>query len=112
MTSAQKHINNIRSVFGGLKNFFTRGGDKPTTEDMYQPPPRQSQLKETVSRVERERPQNPTVDYSGLQDDTSPTDLDSKFLAGSRRPEVQKTEYIRRITNSQQEVKMNQNLGK
>lgn len=111
MTATQKHLNNIRSMFGGVKNFFSRGKDK-AAEEIPQPPPRQSRLKETVSQVEKDRPRNPNIDYSGLQDDTSPTDLDSKFLAGSRRPEVQKAEYIRRITNSQQEMKMNQNLGK
>lgn len=109
MTATQKHLNNIRSVFGGVKNFFSRSKDK-AAEEIPQPPPRQSRLKETVSQVEKDRPRNPNIDYSGLQDDTSPTDLDSKFLAGSRRPEVQKAEYIRRVTNSQQETKMNQNL--
>lgn len=110
--SAQKHINSIKSVFGGIRNYFSRGGDKPASTDAAtQPSLRQSQLKETVSRVERERPQNPSVDYSGLRDDSAaPTDLDSKFLAGSRRPDVQRSEYIRRVTNSQQEAKMEQNL--
>ncbi|XP_014785631.1 synaptosomal-associated protein 29 [Octopus bimaculoides] len=112
LTASQKHINNIKSVFGGIKNWWNRGSDKKLSETD-SPPSRNSQLKEAVNSAEKiPRPVGGTHRKQELNDmyTDGPVDLDRKFLAGSRMADSQMPDQSRHITNSQHETKMNENL--
>lgn len=51
MKSSQRHLNSIKSVFGGIKNWWT-GEDKKKAEDDSKPPPtRQSKLQDTIDEA-------------------------------------------------------------
>ncbi|GAB1607342.1 synaptosomal-associated protein 29-like [Argonauta hians] len=108
LTTSQKHINNLKSVFGGFKNWWNRGSEAKTSETD-SPPLRNSQLKEAVSNAERyPKPAGGTQRRQEFNDE--PVDLDSKFLAGSRMADMKISDKSRHITNSRHEAKVNENL--
>lgn len=112
MTTSQKHLNSIKSVFGGFKNWWS-GGKKshPETEQ-----PRQSKLRETVER-ERQSGPHPALklkseDGRGFYDNDE--DLDSRFMAGSKvngKTQQHSGPMLQKVTNSEKEKRLDQNLG-
>lgn len=101
MTTTQKHLNNIKSVFGGVKNWWSgRKPAKPTTP----PEPKESKLRDTVQNSKNNFQERQNLDTSGfgsLEDD----DLDQQFMAGSRK------QMIKPVTNSAREKEIDANLG-
>lgn len=119
LTTTQKHLNSIKSVFGGMKNWWSSKKDEPTNSP--DGADRPSRLKDVVES-------NPTgfsgasvgprgvTDTSGFGDDD---DLDSRFMARARKPvqspsfgESKDQQYIQPITGSSREDEMNENFGK
>lgn len=100
MTTTQKHLNNIKSVFGGVKNWWTGRKSQQSTE----PEPRQSKLKDTVENSKNDYHERRNVDTSGFGS-TEDEDLDTQFMAGSRK------QMIQPVTNSHREKEIDENLG-
>lgn len=103
MTTTQKHINNIKSVFGGVKNWWS-GRKANQQQSSSSPEPRPSKLRDTVDNSKNEYESKKRVDTSGFgsfEDD----DLDKKFMSGSRK------QMIQPVTNSHREKEVDENLG-
>lgn len=98
MTTTQRHINNIKSVFGGVKNWWhgKKSNQQPQSET---PEPRQSKLRDTVENSKNERVN--TAGFGTVDDD----ELDKRFMAGSRK------QMIQPVTNSDREKEIDENLG-
>ena len=106
MTTTQKHLNNIKSVFGGIKNWWTKGKSGQPSTVVEEPP---SKLKNTVEKSAKQSPYHKNVDTTGFYDDDN--DLDSKFMAGAKSRPPTDQQYIQRVTNSAREEEINTNLG-
>ena len=109
MSVSQKHLNSIKSVFGGIKNWWS--SDK-TKEPEKVPEEKPSALKKTLETQYQDSPvQRKNVNTSGFYDQDE--DLDSQFLASA--PKVRSSAppqpMIQKITNSAQEEELDSNLG-
>ncbi|CAG5127273.1 unnamed protein product [Candidula unifasciata] len=102
MKTSQRHLNNIKSVFGGIKNWWS-GGDKKVAETNQQAESA-NRLRATIEKTEKSRP-----DVSGFYDNDN--DLDSKFMAGARKPASGQYTMIAPVTGSAREEEIDSNLG-
>lgn len=93
MTVTQKHLNSIKSVFGGVKNWWT-SKKKPAESSV--PEAKPSRLQETVEKHKAQ-------DCRGFYEEDN--DLDEDFMKGAR------TQYIKPVTHSAREEQVNENLG-
>ncbi|XP_071116015.1 synaptosomal-associated protein 29-like [Haliotis cracherodii] len=109
LTSSQKHLNNIKSVFGGIKNWWS-GSKDPNPLPPTKSEPKASPLKTKVDtyRDSQDTYSSKGVDASGFYDDN---DIDSRFMAGARNTGGPRQQMVHRITNSAQEDAMDENLG-
>lgn len=108
LKTSQKHLTSIKSIFGGIKNWWN--GDKEK-----EPPSRQqdepgtSKLQETMDKQAASRPHPGerlrTDDGRGFYED----DLDNEFMKGAKNNS--QTQYFKPVTNSAREERLNQNLG-
>ncbi|XP_053375062.1 synaptosomal-associated protein 29-like [Mercenaria mercenaria] len=107
LKTSQKHITNIKSIFGGIKNWWN--GDKDKAPQNSQPEPGSSKLQTTIDSQFASRPhpgqRYRTDDGRGFYED----DLDDQFMKGSRNPQS-KTQYFKPVTNSRKEQALNENL--
>lgn len=108
LKTTQKHITGIKSIFGGVKNWWNGNKDnEPPTKSTEQST---SKLKETIDQANASRPpageRYKTGDGRGFYEDE---DLDAKFMKGSRNPQVQE-QYFKPVTNSDKEKRLNENL--
>lgn len=109
--TAQKHLNNIKSVFGGIKNWWQGKKEEQEPKALE---PRESKLKNTMeSRKDTPAGQHPALklrseDYKGFYEEDD--DLDKRFMAGSRQ-NCGNQQYITSITKSDKEERLNENLG-
>ncbi|KAK3083611.1 hypothetical protein FSP39_000235 [Pinctada imbricata] len=106
MTTTQKHLNNIKSVFGGIKNWWNKGKTEQQTEESDVKP---SRLQQTVEREKMSRPQHRNVDTSGFYDNDN--DLDKKFMAGAKTSSSHNQQFFKPVTHSAREEQINENLG-
>lgn len=108
LKTSQKHITNIKSIFGGIKNWWN--GEKDKDSQPRQPEPGTSKLQSTIDSNSASRPppgqRYKTDDGRGFYED----DLDDNFMKGSRNPEGKK-QYFKPVTNSRKEELLNENLG-
>lgn len=89
MKTTQRHLNSIKSVFGGIRNWWSgKPEEKDKSKDV--PPvssrPENTRLKEALDKAERHPDVHPAMrfrgeDVSGFYDDE---DLDAKFMQGSQ----------------------------
>ncbi|OWF46561.1 synaptosomal-associated protein 29-like [Mizuhopecten yessoensis] len=114
MTTTQKHLNSIKSVFGGIKNWWsTKKEDPSRPEDETS-----TRLKVAMenqgaplgAEAGRRRP-----DTSGFGDED---ELDSQFMAGSRKSvssqgygQASGQQILQPVTGSSREEETNDNLG-
>lgn len=103
MTTTQKHLNNIKSVFGGVKNWWTGRKSQQSSQET-EPEPRPSKLRDAVDNSKNEYQDRRNVNTSGFGS-TEEDDLDTKFMAGSRK------QMIQPVTNSHREKEIDENLG-
>ncbi|XP_067649071.1 synaptosomal-associated protein 29-like [Haliotis asinina] len=108
LTTSQKHLNNIKSVFGGIKNWWS-GNKDPNALPPSKSEPKPSPLKSKVDtyRESHDAYSSKQLDTSGFYDDN---DIDSRFMAGARNTGGQRQQMVQRITNSAQEDEMDDNL--
>ncbi|GFS20088.1 synaptosomal-associated protein 29 [Elysia marginata] len=104
LNTSQRHINNIKSVFGGIKNWWSGGGKKPAANSQTHSNDANTRLRATIEK------QQPKVDTSGFYEDDD-RDLDSKFMAGSRKPGDGQYSVIQPVTRSAREDELDFNLG-
>nr|KAG5707029.1 hypothetical protein BaRGS_019634 [Batillaria attramentaria] len=114
LTVSQRHINNIKSVFGGIKNWWA--GKK----DANQPPAEQRQSS-SLDKFVKKSPTQPTAPGGLAWGDSSAggvrdSDLDSRFLAGSSQSQYRGSgsgslQYVQPITRSAREEELDRNLG-
>jgi synaptosomal-associated protein 29 len=102
MKVSQRHLNNIKSVFGGIKNWWS--GDKKPTDAKPTPEPANARLRETITKTEKAKP-----DVGGFYDDDE--DLDSQFKAAPRRSPGSQYTMIEPVTRSGREEEIDSNLG-
>ena len=107
LKSSQKHITGIKSVFGGIKNWWN--GDKEKEQAATSVEPGSSKLQNTVEKHNASRPHPGerlrTDDGGGFYED----DLDTEFMKGARN--TTQTQYFRPVTHSRKEEALNKNLG-
>ncbi|XP_060576965.1 synaptosomal-associated protein 29-like [Ruditapes philippinarum] len=107
LKTSQKHLTNIKSIFGGIKNWWN--GDKDKDSQPRQSVPGTSKLQSTLDSQSASRPppgqRYKTDDGKGFYED----DLDDEFMKGSRNPQG-KTQYFKPVTNSRKEELLNDNL--
>lgn len=100
MTVTQKHLNNIKSVFGGIKTWWST---KKTTETSI-PESKPGRLQETLEKHKASQPVRRNPDCQGFYDEDN--DLDDKFMQGARTQQ-----YVKPVTHSAREEQLNENLG-
>ncbi|XP_069135363.1 synaptosomal-associated protein 29-like [Argopecten irradians] len=118
MTTTQKHLNSIKSVFGGIKNWWS------SKKDDSNPQPKEvetaSRLKDAIANQgvsEGAGAARRKTDTSGFGDDDD--DLDSRFMAGSRKPASSagyrqasgQQQILQPVTGSSREDETNDNLA-
>lgn len=122
LTVSQRHINNIKSVFGGVKNWWQ--GKKDTTQP-------QAEGREASPLDKFVKKDNAETGSSGGQAGgdsygsggessygvrgVRDADLDSRFMAGASssqyRPSGSGLQYVQPITRSAREEELDKNLG-
>jgi hypothetical protein len=121
LTTSQRHLNNIKSVFGGIKNWWGNKKDTPA------PPPEQKRGSSLDNIVRRSTETSEGASGRSWGDGEvgvglSDRDLDSRFLshAPQRNPgggggggygAAHSQQYIQPITGSAREEELNRNLG-
>lgn len=100
MTVTQKHLNNIKSVFGGIKTWWST---KKTTETSI-PESKPGRLQETLEKHKASQPVRRNPDCQGFYDEDN--DLDDKFMQGARTQQ-----FVKPVTHSAREEQLNENLG-
>lgn len=109
LKTSQKHITGIKSIFGGIKNWWN--GDKDKEPVTKQPEEGSKALKVSIETHHTSRPhpaeRYKTDDGRGFYEEDE--DLDSKFMKGARNPQAQ--QYFKPVTNSAREERLNENLG-
>uniref|UniRef100_A0A0B7AR90 t-SNARE coiled-coil homology domain-containing protein n=1 Tax=Arion vulgaris TaxID=1028688 RepID=A0A0B7AR90_9EUPU len=103
MKVSQRHLNNIKSVFGGIKNWWS--GDKKVAENTPAPESANSRLRATIEKTEKSKP-----DVGGFYDNDDNT-LDSQFMAGSKKQGGGQYTMIAPVTRSAREEEIDSNLG-
>ncbi|XP_076452597.1 synaptosomal-associated protein 29-like [Babylonia areolata] len=122
LTASQRHINNIKSVFGGIKNWWTAKKEAPQSSSGQQ---KTSSLDTIVKK-------NQEAGASGCQPSGSSSsgqgwgsasygdgDLDSRFASASRSgvgsrggaSSSSSLQYVQPITHSAREEELDRNLG-
>lgn len=101
MTVTQKHLNNIKSVFGGIKNWW---GAKKTSTAAKEPETKPSRLQETLEKHRSDQPVRRNPDTRGFYQEDD--DLDEDFMKGARTQQ-----YFKPVTHSAREEQLNENLG-
>uniref|UniRef100_A0A2C9M0G2 t-SNARE coiled-coil homology domain-containing protein n=1 Tax=Biomphalaria glabrata TaxID=6526 RepID=A0A2C9M0G2_BIOGL len=101
LKTSQRHLNNIKSVFGGIKNWWST--DKKQANSTAKPVEANSRLKAALETSEKSKP-----DVRGFYDED---DLDSKFMASARKPVSGQYTMITPVTRSAREEEVDQNLG-
>ena len=108
MKTTQKHITGIKSVFGGIKNWWNGDKEKETSRPTDQG---SSDLRTTVDKHNASQPHPgerfKSDDGRGFYEEEE--DLDSQFMKGSRNPAGK--QYFTPVTNSAKEQRLNENLG-
>lgn len=109
LTVSQKHLNNIKSVFGGIKNWWSKD-KKP--EDSKSTANSSTRLKAEIEKTNNQ-PSKSKPDVRGFYEDDDNDDLDSKFMAGARKPGSVGGSYqfISPVTRSAREEEIDSNLG-
>lgn len=106
LKTSQKHLTSIKSIFGGIKNWWN--GDK----DRQSQPPQSSSCK-LQAELDKNAASKPHPGERYKMDDGhgfyEDDDLDDKFMKGSRNPDGQK-QYFKPVTHSKREEALNQNL--
>ena len=109
LKTSQKHITNINSIFGGIKNWWSGDKDKDKNSKSGDSKAGSSKLQETVERNQASRPHPGerlrTDDGRGFYEEEE--DLDSRFMKGAKG----QNQYFKPVTNSKKEALMNENLG-
>lgn len=101
MTVTQKHLNNIKSVFGGIKNWW---GAKKTSTAAKEPETKPNRLQETLEKHRSDQPVRRNPDTRGFYQEDD--DLDEDFMKGARTQQ-----YFKPVTHSAREEQLNENLG-
>ncbi|KAI8749260.1 synaptosomal-associated protein 29 [Biomphalaria glabrata] len=101
LKTSQRHLNNIKSVFGGIKNWWST--DKKQANSTAKPVEANSRLKAALETSEKSKP-----DVRGFYDED---DLDSKFMASARKPVSGQYTMITPVTRSAREEEVDQNLA-
>ncbi|KAH9525486.1 Synaptosomal-associated protein 29 [Bulinus truncatus] len=101
LKSSQRHLNNIKSVFGGIKNWWS--SDKKQTNTSQPTEAANSRLKTAIETSEKSKP-----NVSGFYEED---DLDSRFMAGARKPALGQYTMITPVTRSAREEEVDQNLA-
>lgn len=101
MTVTQKHLNNIKSVFGGIKNWW---GAKKTPTAAKEPETKPNRLQETLEKHRSDQPVRRNPDTRGFYQEDD--DLDEDFMKGARTQQ-----YFKPVTHSAREEQLNENLG-
>lgn len=96
MTVTQKHLNNIKSVFGGIKNWW---GAKKTSTAAKEPETKPNRLQETLEKHRSDQPVRRNPDTRGFYQEDDDLDED---LKGAR---------TQQCTHSAREEQLNENLG-
>ncbi|XP_012946367.1 synaptosomal-associated protein 29 [Aplysia californica] len=106
LTTSQKHLNNIKSVFGGFKNWWSGDKNKKSAQETRAEENPNARLRATIEKTERSKP-----DVRGFYDDEE-NDLDSKFMAGARKPGSVAGGYkvISPVTRTAREEEIDSNL--
>lgn len=109
---SQKHLNSIKSIFGGIKNWWNGDKDKEASASKTENPT--SSLQATLDSNSASQP-HPAMKYRsddgrGFYDNDDDFS-DDKFMRGSRNPQGKK-QYFAPVTNSAREQRLNDNLGK
>ncbi|KAH3857605.1 synaptosomal-associated protein 29-like [Dreissena polymorpha] len=108
LKQTQKSITSVKSIFGGIKNWWNGDKDKEPTDSKsaVQGP---SKLEKTIEEQNKSRPHPrerfQTDDGHGFYEEEN---LDSKFMQGARNPQAQ--QYFKPVTNSKREERVNENL--
>ncbi|KAK3587646.1 hypothetical protein CHS0354_032854 [Potamilus streckersoni] len=113
LTTSQKHLNSVKSIFGGIKNWW-QGDKEKNPLPASKPEARPSQLRSNIEKS-KEAGQHPALrlrseDYRGFyeEDDVS----DRRFLQGARKLEEPSTSepILRSVTHSEKEKETDKNL--
>lgn len=108
LKTSQKHLTNIKSIFGGIKNWWSGDKDKDYSKPG-DPRAGTSKLQDTVERNQASRPHPGerlrTDDGRGFYEEAE-EDLDSKFMRGAKG----QNQYFKPVTKSRKEEMMNENL--
>ncbi|XP_059141307.1 synaptosomal-associated protein 29-like [Physella acuta] len=103
LKTSQRHLNNIKSVFGGIKNWWSsdkKAAAKPAEADA------NTRLRTTVESIEKTKP-----DVSGFYNDED-DEINAKFMAGARKTQTTgQYSMISPITRSAREEEVDQNLA-
>ena len=90
MRTSQRHLNSIKSVFGGIKNWW-KGEDKKLQEEVKEPPERESRLETTLdAATEHMRGGNREHPAMRVKTDTSGCYEDPDSASGFSKPQPQK----------------------
>ncbi|GFN92818.1 synaptosomal-associated protein 29 [Plakobranchus ocellatus] len=103
LKTSQRHLNNIKSVFGGIKNWWAGGSKKPAVNSQAETNGANAKLRAALDKHAK-------VDTSGFYEDDD-RDLDSRFMAGSRKPGDGQYTVIEPVTRSAREDELDFNLG-
>ncbi len=105
MKTTQKHLNSIKSVFGGIKNWWSRGSKE---EEKEPPSQRQSRLRNTVDAQRDTECEHPAMrlraeDVRGFYED------DSGYSRGAQQQQQEQRQYSGAM--AAHEETFHQNLG-
>ena len=107
LTTSQRHLNNIKSVFGGIKNWWSGKKDSASTS-------KESQIQSSLDSIAKKSEEGTNRDGAGGGADLSDRDLDSRFLGRSASPQYGGTsslQHVQRVTGSAREEELDRNLG-
>ena len=108
---SQKHITNIKSIFGGIKNWWN--GDKEGKEGASSTTSRPGRLEQTLEQQSSSRPHPGERlrqdDGRGFYEEEE-EDLDTRFMKGARNQQAK--QYFTPVTKSRREERVNENLGR
>lgn len=109
LKTSQKHITNINSIFGGIKNWWY--GDKDKDKNASKSDDQKAGSSKLQSAVEKSNASRPhpgerlrTDDGRGFYEEEE--DLDSKFMRGAKG----QNQYFKPVTKSRKEERLNENL--
>ncbi|XP_033748082.1 synaptosomal-associated protein 29-like [Pecten maximus] len=116
MSTTQKHLNSIKSVFGGLKNWWSKKEDTNSRPEAAETSSRLKEAMENQGAPLEAGAGRRKTDTSGFGDEED--DLDGRFMAGSRKPvqsqgyqQASRQQILQPVTGSSREDETNDNLG-